>query len=348
MADISVIKLPSGSEYNIKDKWARQAIAGLGNPTHFLGQSTTVITDKGTQKPTIKSQIINPNGGDIVVYSNAEFIWSGQAWIELGDLSGLGALAYKDNASGKTTPSGEVSKPDFVGSSSTVAITATDNTNGNYQPKGVLSGITWAGSNMTSTGVFTPTGSVSFTTENKSTTVSPALSGTVTYTPGGTVGTPDITLKTAGSTATIKNPTSKNVVTNMEVSEPASTEPEGELVYYSVNQETLSFNKFVKTIGASISTSNVKVKTGDAAYESSQPSWSGEGVRLVTGNIVVPTSADFDGTEGNISVSGITTGSISNQGVFTGTKVQLAGTTTAAGSVSQPNFIGDETTITVS
>ena len=134
----------------------------------------------------------------------------------------------------------------------------------------------------------------------------------------------------------------------MEVAEPASTEPEGELVYYSVNQETLSFKKFIETTGASISTENVTVKTSDATYESSQPTWTGNGVRLVTGNIAVPTKASFTGTEGNISVSRTTTGSISNQGAFTGTKVQLAGTTTAAGSVSQPTFTGDEKTVTVS
>ena len=104
MSDISVIKLPSGSEYNIKDAWARQAIEGLGNPTHFLGESTTAITDGGTQKPTIGGNVVNPNGGDIVVYSNGEFIWSGTAWIELGDLSGLGSLAYKNSASGSVTP----------------------------------------------------------------------------------------------------------------------------------------------------------------------------------------------------------------------------------------------------
>ena len=45
MADISVIKLPSGSEYNIKDAWARQAIEGLGNPTVFL--LTTFLYFKG-------------------------------------------------------------------------------------------------------------------------------------------------------------------------------------------------------------------------------------------------------------------------------------------------------------
>lgn len=348
MADISVIKLPSGSEYNIKDTWARNAIESLGSPTHFIGQSTTAITDGGTEKPTIGGSTINPNAGDIVVYGNAEFIWNGSSWTELGDLSGLGDLAYKDTASGKVTPTGTVSKPTFTGSSSTVTVTATENTSGNYQPKGSISGTTWTGSSMTSTGTFTPAGSVSLTTGNKTATVSPASSGTVTYTPGGTVGTPDITLKTAGSTATIKNPTSKTVVTDMAVSEPSSTTATGELVYCSVSGETLSLKKFVETTGASITTSNVTVKTGDAAYESSQPTWTGNGVRLVTGNIAVPTGASFTGTEGNISVSGTTTGSISKQGTFTGTKVQLAGTTTAAGSVSQPTFTGDEKTVTVS
>ena len=80
----------------------------------------------------------------------------------------------------------------------------------------------------------------------------------------------------------------------------------------------------------------------------SQPEFTGTGVRLVTGNIAVPTSASFTGTEGDVSVSGTTTGSISSQGTFTGTKVQLSGTTTAAGSVSQPTFTGDEKTVTVS
>ena len=441
MADISVIKLPSGSEYNIKDAWARQAIEGLGNPTHFLGESTTAITDGGTQTPTIGGSEVTPHAGDIVVYSNGEFIWSGSVWIELGDLSGLGSLAYKNSASGKVTATGTVSKPTFTGSSSAVTITATDNTSGNYQPKGSISGVAWKGASMTSSGKFTPAGSVGLTTSNKTatvsaassgdatytpagtlsgiawtgasmtstgkftpagsvsvgtttatTTVAPASSGTATYTPGGTVGTPTISVKTAGSTTTIKNPTSKTVVTDMSVAEPSSTAATGALVYYSVSGETLTFKQIVETTGASITTSNVTVKNGDAAYQSSQPSWTGTavrlvtgnitvpsgsgtftgtegnvsvsgtttgsisnqgkftgtGARLVTGNIAVPTSASFTGTEGDVSVSGTTTGSISSQGTFTGTKVQLSGTTTAAGSVSQPTFTGDEKTVTVS
>ena len=125
MADISVIKLPSGSEYNIKDAWARQAIEGLGNPTHFLGKSTTAITDGGTQTPTIGGAEVTPHAGDIVVYNNGEFIYGGTSWVELGDLSGLGDLAYKDSASGSVKPTGTVSKPTFTGSFTGTAASVT-------------------------------------------------------------------------------------------------------------------------------------------------------------------------------------------------------------------------------
>lgn len=398
MADISVIQLPSGSSYNIKDAWARQAIQGLGNPTHFLGTSSTIITDGGTQKPTINNVEVTPQAGDIVVYSNGEFIWSGTTWIELGDLSGLGDLAYKDSASGSVTATGTVSKPTFTGSSSAVTITATDNTNGNYQPKGSISGVAWTGASMTSTGKFTPAGSVSFTNgnktatvapassgeatytpagtvskpsftgtaatisssatytpagsvsltkTNKTTTVSAASSGTTTYTPGGTVGTPTISVKTAGSTTTIKNPTSKTVVTDMSVAEPSATAATGALAYYSVSGETLTLKQIVETTGDSITTSNVTVKNGDAAYQSSQPSWTGTAVRLVTGNISTADSASFSGTEATISSSASYTpaGGVS-QPSFTGTGARLV-----TGNISVPtsaSFSGTEGNVSVS
>lgn len=395
---ISVIKLPTGSEYTIKDAWARQQIAALGSPTHFMGASSTAITDGGTQKPTIDGTEINPSAGDIVVYGNAEFIWSGSAWIELGDLSGLGSLAYKNSASGSITPTGTVSKPTFTGSSSTVTITAADNTNGNYQPKGTVSKPTFTGSATTSTGKFTPEGTVSvptftgtgvrlvtgsistadsatFTgtkgdisasasytpagsvtvgTTTTTATVSAASSGTTTYTPGGSVGTPTISVKTAGSTTTIKNPTSKTVVTDMSVADPSATAATGELVYIALDGETLILKKLVETTGASITTSNVTVKNGDAAYQSSQPSWSGTAVRLVTGNITVPSgSGTFNGTAATISSTGEFTpaGSVSlTKTNKTATVSATSGTATytPAGTISQPTFTGIEGDVSVS
>ena len=232
-----------------------------------------------------------------------------------------------------------------------MTITAADNTSGNYQPKGTVSKPTFSGTAATisSSATYTPAGSVSLTKTNKTTTVSAASSGTTTYTPGGTVGTPTISVKTAGSTTTIKNPTSKTVVTDMSVAEPSATAASGALAYYSVSGETLTLKQIVETTGASISTSDVTVKNGDAAYQSSQPSWTGTAVRLVTGNISTADSASFSGTEATISSSASYTpaGGVS-QPTFTGTKAQLSGTTTAAGSVSQPTFTGDAKTVTVS
>lgn len=57
----------------------------ISGGTHFIGISTSQITDGGTQKPTIGGAQKNVNNGDIVIYGNKEFIWNGTAWEELGD-----------------------------------------------------------------------------------------------------------------------------------------------------------------------------------------------------------------------------------------------------------------------
>lgn len=111
---ISQIKLPSGNVYEIKDAYAREQIEALGKPTHFIGETTSVLTDGATTNPIIiDSKSVTAVAGDIVVYINSEFIFDGTKWILLGDLSGLKALAYKDSASGTYTPAGTVSQPTF-------------------------------------------------------------------------------------------------------------------------------------------------------------------------------------------------------------------------------------------
>ena len=68
-----------------------------------------------------------------------------------------------------------MSQPTFTGNSNTVSITTADNTSGNYTPKGTVSQPTFTGSSLTSTGKFTPSGSVSVSstgTANKTATVS--------------------------------------------------------------------------------------------------------------------------------------------------------------------------------
>ena len=143
MAEISKITLLNGTTYDLKDQQARDDIAAIeaaisGGVT-FMGETTTALTDGSTVTTiTINGTSVTALKGYLVVYQSKEFVFDGTKWIEMGDLSLIGDLGWKDSASGNFTPAGSVSQPTFTGSSSTVTITATDNSNGNYQPKGTV------------------------------------------------------------------------------------------------------------------------------------------------------------------------------------------------------------------
>lgn len=355
MPQISQITLPTGTTYDLKDAYARDAIEAIvgGDAVVFVGVSGVALTDGGTERPVVDEKTLTPVAGQLFFYGTQQFIWGTDSkWHALGSLESLGALAYKNNASASYTPAGTVSTPTFTGTTSNVTITTASNANGNYQPSGTVSKPTFSGTSFNSTGKFTPDGSVTVTTNattNKTATVSAAVSGATTYTPDGTVSAPTISVDEAGATTTIKNPTSVTVAKAVITAAPGMTAPSNAITYYSVTNENLSLYQLGYTTGASITTNDVTVKTGDASYKSSQPTFDGTGVRLVTDNIPVPNTytATFTGEEGNISVSGTATGDIS-QPTFTGNKVQFSGTTTANGTVSQPTFEGTGATITVS
>lgn len=355
---ISKITLPSNSTYYLKDEEARSQIAALsgGDAIIFVGVSSVKLTDGGNEIPQVDGETKTPATGQLFFYGTQEFIYGADSkWHELGSLNALGSLAYKNEATGSFKPAGTVTKPIFTGSESTVTITSTANSSGNYQPQGTISEPSFTGSNSTFSGTFQPAGSVTVTTKstsNKTAAVNTATVSTsapATYTPSGKVTAPTITLATAGSTATIKNPTSKTMVASVVTAAPGATAPANNITYYSVAGETLSLYKLGYTTGASITTTDVAVKTDDASYTASAPNFTGDGVRLVTGNIPVPSeyTAKFNGTSATVTTSGTPLGKVGVP-TFTGTKVQLAGTTTAAGEVSQPTFNGTQDTITVS
>ena len=323
------------SEYNFKDAQARQDISNIQTSISggvvFKGETTTQLTNGATTATiVINSANVTATQGMLVVYGNKEFVFDGTQWIEMGDLSVLGALAYKDSASATYTPAGTVSQPTFSGSSSSVSITAQANASGNYTPAGSVSQPTFSGSSLTSTGKFTPSGSVGLTTTNTTSTVSKAESGDTTYTPEGSVSAPTISVSTAGTTTTVNSITAVGTLPSLSA---------------TVSDENLTLSWDAGTLPTK--GSNTTVKTGDASYTASTPTFTGTGARLVTGNIAVPTSASFTGTEGDLSVSGTPAGTVS-QPTFTGTSVQLAGSTTASGTVSQPTFSGTQATITSS
>lgn len=81
------------------------ATAGLTGAMHFVGITTTALTDGATTATLAGSGLTKTTGfvaGDVVIYDNKEFVWTGSAWEILGDegsyalktvtITGTGAL----------------------------------------------------------------------------------------------------------------------------------------------------------------------------------------------------------------------------------------------------------------
>lgn len=99
------------------------ATSGITGAMHFAGVATSAVTDGGTEDPGIAGYSIK-TAGDVVLYSDQEFVWTGVYWEELGNegshalktvkisagtgLSGGGTLAADRTLSLKTASSGEV------------------------------------------------------------------------------------------------------------------------------------------------------------------------------------------------------------------------------------------------
>lgn len=83
---------------------------GLSNAMHFIGVSTVEITDDSTTDPTISgSSYSTKTAGDVVLYDDAEFVWTGDNnnghWELLGD-----ANSFKVKQTVVTAPATETNK----------------------------------------------------------------------------------------------------------------------------------------------------------------------------------------------------------------------------------------------
>ena len=273
MANIKKITLPSGTTYDIVDQGARDLIDEMSGYTDFLGVTTTALTDGATTNPiTINGASVTAKKGNIVTYGSAEFIFNGTAWQLFGDLSGLGDLAFQDTASGT------------VAVPKTYTTTVTPSTTTKY----VASSAAGGGSATKGT-----------------VTVSKASSGTATYTPQGTVGTPTITVTPSTTTKYVaSSSTGGGSVTAGTAASFTAT----------VSNETLTLGWSANTPTAVTlpSFSSQTIATGISSATSSQPSWTGTGARLVTDSEVY---------------TSVTMPSFSSQTIATG--ISSASTTTA-------------------
>ena len=322
MADLKRITLPSGTTYNLVDQGARDLIAQIEAGSAWIGVTTTPLTDGSETNPvTINGESVTAKTGNMVAYGRKEFIFNGTAWQELGDMSMLGELAYKNSASGSFTPAGTVSKPTFTGTEGNISAS--------FTPAGTVSKPTFTGTEGNISASFTPAGTVSkptFTgTEgNISASFTPAGSvaiskgtGTANYTPEGTVSKPTITV--TPNTATVNSITDVGSLPELTM---------------SVASETLTFGWNAGTLPTK--GSNTTVVTGIKSATSTQPSFTGTGAEL---------KATFSGTAGTATGKFTPAGSVS-QPTFTGTAGSATGKFKPSGSVSQPTFTGTAGTAT--
>jgi hypothetical protein len=299
MADLKRITLPSGSTYNLVDQGARDLIAQLESRTEWLGVTATPLTDGATTNPiTINGESVTAKTGDFAAYGSKEFIFNGNAWQELGDMSMLGTLAYKNSASGSYTPAGSVSKPTFTGTEGNISAS--------FTPAGTVSKPTFKGTEGNVSASFTPAGSVSI---SKGT-------GTANYTPEGTVSKPTITVT--------PNTTTVNSITAV------GSLPE---LTMTVSNETLTFGWDAGALPTK--GSNTTVVTGIKSATSTQPSFTGTGAELKAtfsgtagtatgkftpaGSVSQPT---FTGTAGSATGKFTPEGTVSKP-AFTGTAATI-------------------------
>ena len=82
------VTVTSDANGNITIDGAKTTLADLelDNIMHYLGASSTAITDGGSETPTISNVAVTPKAGDVVLYDNKEFIYNASnKWELFGD-----------------------------------------------------------------------------------------------------------------------------------------------------------------------------------------------------------------------------------------------------------------------
>ena len=335
---------------------------GTVSKPSFTGSSSSVsftITKPSsgtnyTPEGTVSKPTFTGTEATIPVSITATKVTSGTATIQLsGTVSKPTFSNGTASVSATYTPEGEVSSS-FSGTAATINSTGT--------ATGTVSQPTFTGDKYnftTGNGTVSTIDSISVTTkttENKTATVSPASSGTATYTPAGTI-------SGTGVTATKQTVYS---ITNVGSAAELKTE-------YTSSTEDLKFIFTPNSVPERTAVNNVW--TGNPTI--TDPTFSGTGVRLVTGNIAVPKTYDVSITRtdkththtiiatkttassgytiqltgtvskptfsnGTASVSATYTPAGTVASTFTGTEATINSTGTATGTVSQPTFTGDK------
>ena len=329
MPDIKKVKLPNGNTYDLRDSRVDSIIS---QGTRWVGVTTTALSD-GSSTSSIMIDGVSHTAeiGDIASYNNMEFIWNGTVWQEFGSTGSLKALAFKDTASGTVAVPKTYT---FAGTATNVSVSGA--TTGSVS---VTKSAVTVSKASSGTATYTPQGSNAASSVSGSCSVTPSGSisvgtGTANYTPAGSVsgscGAPTISVKTAGST------------TSVTPFGSAGTLPSATMPTYTVANEILTITAGSFNAGTLPSAGTaVTVKTGDAAYQATAPSFSGSfsgtGAELkFTGSA---SSGTISGTAAAQTFTGtgarlVTDSEVATGASFTGASMTSTGSVTATGGVT--------------
>lgn len=238
---------------------------------HFIGTTSTALTDGATTATLVAASTNSLSkttgfiAGDMVIYNKSEFVWNGSSWTLFGDLSSLGALAYKSSASG-TLPS-KSHNHGFVGTAHTHTATVSGGgVSGSCTPLGSVT----LSDFYNSAGAYTKINVDSKNSVKPAYLVSQRQLGTTTI--KGVSGTTSITpFGSAGSL-----PTGNTVVTGV-----------------TGNSSTISVANEVLTIPASVLT-GITPTTGNALSSRGTLASAGSAVTVATANSSNTTVATYD------------------------------------------------------
>lgn len=355
---------------------AQGHITGSGTHTHtvngFLTSSSSLDASKLTG--TVPTSVLPSYVDDVLEYTaksnfpstgeagkiyvdtatNLTYRWGGSAYVEISPSLAIGttaSTAAKGNHTHSVTATGTVSQPTFTGTAATISVSKS------YTPAGSVAAPTFTGTKAS--GLTVSPASSGTTTYTPAGTVSqPTFSGTQatisvskSYTPAGSVSTPTISVKTAGSTTTVNSITAVGTLPSLTVTNQTV------VTGTSVSNEVLSFTTATNgsASGWSAGTlptkgSNTTVKTGDAAYESSQPSFTGTAATITSTGTYTPAGTvsqpTFTGTGKRLVLQDYTPAGTNSAPAFTGTAATITstGSYTPAGTVSTPTFTGSAVT----
>lgn len=244
-------------------------VASSGNGVHFVGVTSTALTDGATIATLIaqsSGSLTKTTGfisGDLVFYGNKEFIWNGTSWTLFGDLGDLGTLAFKNSASGTVTiPSTTHTHTTSIPKMSHTVTQGTVSATGTCTPKGSV-GINDVGSGSTGHTLISTDTNDAYSTGNIIVLTDKDIDNSCRITPvGGTTTVNSVksvgALPTLGTKFSVPNITNVGSLPTYSAKSIPNVTSAGTMFKASISGETLTLTAGnAPTIGDAISVNSI-------------------------------------------------------------------------------------------